>query len=451
MLLTKSILWINFAFIYTMHILVATKAMPSLMLNLSVPLAALVFVVFIFEALRNNKFDFPVKYVLFSVVLIFLIIISAIVNEQRSGAILLGLKTYFPMIPFFLLPFACNFDSKDMKPFLFAFLVLALLQFPLSFYQRFILFGDSMHTGDVITGTLGLSSYLSMYLLCTLAVLMGFLLRKKLKLVFFLAILPVLFAPTTINETKGTLFLLPIALIGPAVAHAIFEKRIMHLLPIGIFVSLGFAGFIAMFNFIESSAGNESFEERSLLEYSFMGRKVEVDARDTPVIGKRKVNRERDVGRGDSMLYAFKAISKDPFTLVMGKGLGNLTESSIDILKGDFERYEHLLPMYTVVSILTWELGVIGLLMALWINYSVFRDTWHVAKSDTAEADFALGWLAVIVILTMAMFYKNLIWGSVLSSFYWFFSGYFCALRVRSPAADTVRKVSSSPIEPQPA
>lgn len=431
MALTKWVLWINLLVTYTIHLFVAMKILPSVALNITDALAILLFLCFIIELLRNGGARLPVKYVVFAGVLLALIGISALANGQSTGSMLLGLKTYFPLIPFFILPFACRFEFEDIKPFLIGFLVIAVLQFPLAFYQRFVLFREFMHTGDYIVGTLGLSSYLSIFLLCIIAVLMGFYLKGRLSLPKLLVLILVLMAPTTVNETKGTMFLLPIALAGPAVFLAIIEKRILHLLPVAGFLGLAFAGFIAIFNMIDIAGEKGGLSERDLMSYTFMARDIEIRASDSPVIGKREVNRIRDIGRGDAMLYAFKVVGQDPFTLMIGKGLGNMTDTGIDLLKGDYDKYAHLLPMYTVVSVLTWEVGIIGLMMAFWINYAVFKDTWAVAKSEGPDADFAIGWAAVIIMLTLSMFYKDIIWGAVLGSFYWFFCGYFCARRVR--------------------
>ena len=57
-----------------------------------------------------------------------------------------------------------------------------------------------------------LSSMLSIFLICVVAVLMGMYLRKQITGKALAVLFLLLLIPTTINETKGTLVLLPIAL-----------------------------------------------------------------------------------------------------------------------------------------------------------------------------------------------------------------------------------------------
>jgi hypothetical protein len=124
---------------------------------------------------------------------------------------LAGVRSYIKFLPFFLLPIVHRFTARQLQTQLVFLLMLALLQTPLAFYQRFVEFADSMHTGDPVRGTLTTSSGMSMFLVCAIAGVVVAYLHGRLRLRTMLLIAAWLFAATTINETKATLLLLPVA------------------------------------------------------------------------------------------------------------------------------------------------------------------------------------------------------------------------------------------------
>jgi hypothetical protein len=430
---TNFTIWLAMLVIYSVYFLTENQLIPQLLTNLTDLCAILVFFAFMLEAVRGEGFKFPVKYVLYATLLMLLVAFSALVNQKGIGSIMLGVKIYFAYIPFFLLPFACRFDEEKIKHFLKALFVIALIQVPLALFQRFVQHADRMHNGDIIFGTLGISSFLSMFLVSTMALLMGFYLRKHLGLAALIGLVFFLFIPTTINETKGTVIILPLAFMAPAVAHAFHTGRVRMLIPIAGMAALFIAGFLFIFSQFEEMVFGRELGDQDLTKYTFQDKDIQERTSDAPVIGKIKRNREKDVGRGDAMVLPFKILSKDIFSMAFGVGLGNTSETSIEFLAGDYKQYEHLKPDYTVVSKVTWDLGALGLLAAFGIMALVAWDVWAVSARESFVGDFALGWLGVLAVIGFSMFYKDLVFGKVISAFFWFFSGYICSQRVYMP------------------
>src|SRR5262249_42551438 len=98
-------------------------------------------------------------------------------------------------------------------------LVLAFLQIPTSFRQRFFEYAH-LETGDIVTGTFaeGGSGTLSIFLVSMITVVIALYLGKKISPVPTLTLSVLLLLPTTINETKATPIFLLIA--GSGLAYA---------------------------------------------------------------------------------------------------------------------------------------------------------------------------------------------------------------------------------------
>lgn len=428
----KFTLWLAFVVTYTVRLLISNEWVPSAFKHITDLTAGLVFVALIAEIIRNRHFSVSPKYLVYSLSLLMLVLISAVANQQSVGSFILGIKTYFVYIPFFLLPFVVRFSDADLKPYLYFFLAVAIIQVPLALFQRFVQHADRMHNGDLINGTLGISSFLSIYLMCVIGVLLALYLRKQLSGLALAGLAVFLFIPTTLNETKGTLVLIPLVFAAPAIANAIINKRLREMVPVLALAGIVGTIFILVFNQIQQQVFDRDFSDIDLMAYSFQGKDIAArEKTDSGVIGTLKVNEEREIGRGDAMLYAFKVQSRSFVSLTVGLGLGNVTETNIGFLKGRFDSYQHLTPTYTVVSRIVWELGIMGVMMCLLILTMVFFDAFAVAKRKDLTGTLALGWLGVIAAMFMLMVYKDAIYATVLSYAFWFISGHICSKRVR--------------------
>src|SRR5690606_20079669 len=110
-------------------------------------------------------------------------------------------------------------------------------------------FADAMHSGDPVRGTLTTSSGMSLFLLAAITGVVILFLRGKLKLGALLLAAAWLFLPTTINETKATLFLLPAALLGPALLMRGGKRTLRRLLPLAAVGALAIVAFVGVYNY----------------------------------------------------------------------------------------------------------------------------------------------------------------------------------------------------------
>jgi hypothetical protein len=145
-------------------------------------------------------------------VLVVCIVCGIIVNSVEPAPIFAGIRYYLRAIPMFFLPAVFLFKERQVRDQLFVLLGIAVVQLPLAIHQRLATRAMGEYTGDWTSGTLLISSIMSTYLICCACVLAAFYLRKRLTISAFLLLTLLMLAPTTLNETKGTMILFPVGL-----------------------------------------------------------------------------------------------------------------------------------------------------------------------------------------------------------------------------------------------
>src|SRR5689334_16486427 len=238
-------------------------------------LSGIVMIVVLLRLMNGSRVSFDWRYGLFIVVLVFTIAFAWAMQDVPTGAMLAGARAYFKFLPFFLLPAVHRFTPRQIKTQLSLLFGLALLQTPLAFYQRFIEFGNDMHTGDPVRGTLAASSSMSLLMLIAVAGVVIAYFRGRIRIAALLFLSAWLFSPTTINETKATLLLLPLALIVPAVLAG-KGHLVRRLMPIATVGALAIVAFVGVYNYFiqfrqyPDSIG-EFFSTRELTYYLYTG------------------------------------------------------------------------------------------------------------------------------------------------------------------------------------
>jgi len=303
-------------------------------------------------------------------------------------------------------------------------LALLLFQLPLTLYQRFTLF-EGVNSGDQIVGTLNISSILSICLISGVAVLFAFNLRKRISNIYFITLCAILLIPTTLNETKGSLILLPIAIGVPTLLWIRLGKKITVLVPATLLGLVFVGAFIALYN---QSLGQT--RDRSITEFVSSGdySSYLYKGADEHGLTVDTVN----IGKVDSYVLAIENLSSDVTRMAFGLGIGNVSQGFSKALQGDYNKYALFAPQTTALSYLLWETGIIGLLLLLMGCSIVLNDACHMARNDTLIGVFALGWAAVVVIYIVSLSYKNIIPVNVIGYLFWYFSGYIAAARYRS-------------------
>ena len=376
---------------------------------------------------KNKILSLNAKYFIFFLIFAVHLLNGIIINGTPSGAIVGGLRIYLKYIPFFLLPLVYEFSDDEIKRQMKFLLVLCVFQLPVALIQKLLI--ASNESGDWIRGTFATSSILSIVLISAIALLFTLYLRKQVKFFHFILFLILLILPALINETKGTLVLLPIAVFLPLIfdGHRRVEKRQMF--PIALVLIFLFGGYVTVYD----AFWGDRYEKQggSVVDFFTSDRLIRYLAPRSA--GYVEEDREGGPkGRIDRILISFERLEKDSVLLIGGLGLGNVTPTPVKFLSGDYEEYEEEGLVSTSFAYLLLETGLVGVILSYLFLYMVFRDALWLSKREDLAGAIGLGWMSIVCIIGVTFLYKDTIMQNVLMYLFWFYSGYLIAYRFRT-------------------
>ncbi len=381
------------------------------------------------------------KYVLLGILVGLHILLGVIINAVPPGAIVFGIRPYLKWVPIFLIPVVYQLSQGDLKELLKFILMMALLQCPFAIFQRFIQYKD-ISTGDVITGTLGenASGALSIFMVSAIALLIAFYVRKRIRFSQVMVLVSLLFIPTTINETKVTLILLPLALVVPYI-FSVRKIKPIQLIGIPVLALMLTIGFVAIYDQVASKWGGLSvgfFVDKQAETYMYRGDDRHDDVELSPrrigknlLLPKEIITLEEGGGRIDKILLPINVLSNDSVKLWVGLGVGNAMLSSVSISSGSYGWRLGIISNDTLMSFLLWETGIGGLLLFLIFMLLVTYDAYKLARTDDIRGAMAAGWLGVLVIIFLSIPYTNIFYFSVLIYLFALLSGMVAAEAAR--------------------
>ena len=354
----------------------------------------------------------PQRYKLYIAAFIFISIIGVILNTVSAGPMITGIRNYFKYLPFFLLPFAYHFTARHLKWQVKWLVPLVAVQVPLAVFQRLVLYPKQY---DLVSGTVGISSLLTILLVCTIALLVSLYVKKELSLKVMLMACAYLSIPTMLNETKSSLVFLPLAFLLPFFLSSGNEKKLGQLLAIGATVAGVMAAFIFVYDyFIMDQWGYGILDflstEGRMEKYLYKGVQPdeEFDA----------------IGRVDGYFLALSVLSEDPIKLLFGLGIGNVSNSFLGGLDGEYwSQYARFGIQTTTVSYLLWEIGILGLLLHIWVLWIIFKDAKYLSTTSGRWGALGLGWMVVTIFIFIALGYKRFLFGNLMGYLFWFYSG----------------------------
>lgn len=419
-----------------------------------------IFLVLVLKVGLNRSVPISSKYLVLAAVAGLHLVVGVLTNMVEPGTVLNGLRPYLKLIPMFLLPAVFQVSEADMRHQLRFLLVLALLQCPVAFYQRFVEFRE-VQTGDVITGTLGTnaSNILSVLLVAAIAVLFSFYLAKRIRFATLLILGTLLFLPTTINETKGTVFLLPIAILVPLFYARGSRFRVWQYVVAGVLAVAAIASYVAIYDYVAAQIGREQLAstfggERQATKYLYRGTDRDLKAlenRGLPDVQlpKEQVDPNAQGRRVDDLLLPLRYYyQNDPVRLWVGSGVGNTSEAFIKSFSGALaQRVSASGSKSMLLSLVLWDMGAGGVVLVLVFLYLLFQDARYLARQKNEAATFAIGWLAVLGIALLTSAYVNILYANALGYLFVYFSGYIAAERYRIGAVEAgrVRAVGAAP------
>lgn len=370
----------------------------------------------------RSKIQLPTKYVVWGALFAMSILTALIINEVNTGSIFYGLRKYFKYLAVFLLPFAFRFSEHTIVRQLQCLALLGLIQLPVVFYQWRVDLPVA-GTPDVVIGTLSIGSQLAAFLLSSLAILTAFYVKGKVRLPVYVVVAAWLVLPTWMNETTGTMFLLPLAVLLPLLfGGAMNKENLRKFMPVFLVLVTLFVGFVVSYTLQFDRWGKGGITSIFTGEgLAFLYKKADENSQD---FGKM-----REIGRIDSFLLPFK-VHDDPVLWISGVGIGNASTTFHPIFEGEYTNQAVSYGVdFTTLSALFWELGLVGLALSFLFLYFVFRDAAELSKRPDAIGALALGWMAVVAMLPMIFAWKNIVDHNANSYLMWLMCGYVAAHR----------------------
>jgi hypothetical protein len=355
------------------------------------------------------------------------VVCGAFANDEAPGPLFAGIRFYCRALPLFFLPAVYEFKTWQIRQQLRLLLLIGVLQLPFAGYQRWIVMRANRFSGDSVVGTLADSSVMSMYLICAVCILTGFVLRRRISKLTYFVLFFYLLAATAINETKGTLILLPFALLAAALVGSPPAKRIrMFFLTIVLFAAF-LAGFAPIYDYMQRK--NPYFV--SIEDFFTNEKKVDKYLEKHSGVGTHQL-----AGRVDSIVVPLRQLSRDPAQLAFGLGIGNASHSSLgpqfigayNVLYSGF--------LVSSFSIFLLEIGVFGTALVFVLYWLILVDSLAIARTDDGfMGAVASGWAGITVLMTIATPYITTHIFPCLSYLFWYFSGLIAAMRMRTVLA----------------
>ncbi len=390
----------------------------------------------------HKIFSVGVRYIVLFLIVCVLFFIGGVVNSVDPATAFSGLRNYLKYTPLFLLPLVYAYSEEQMKGQLKFLLGLGLLQFPVVVFQKFVFLTPS----DWVAGTLVIGSIMSIYLVCCVVMLVGLYFRGFLKDKLLLLLVPLLFIPTMLNESKGTLVLMFFGLLVVMLAAGLKKSHIIASVSV-LVATLSIFTLVYNISFSEDAGKSDLVTfftdmDKGIGWYLYSGDSVEVDpdhvlGEKTDVIGASPsfdAEEVRDrIRRIDAIVLPLRVLSDDPVKLLLGLGIGNASESSLKNFgfEGEYSFLARLNISMPLLPMLLWEVGVLGVFLYLLFFCFIYRDARYLAKKGDFSGGIALGWIGVVVILALSFPYKNFLLFEVLGALFFYLSGYIVSKRYR--------------------
>lgn len=392
-------------------------------------------ILYVMVAGTHNRFRLVApKYWLVFGALALVILCGIINNNPGAGPLITGLRFCFKAAPLFFLPAVLPMDEPRLRRQFKVLLALAFLQLPVAVYQRWVIMSAGRYSGDGVQGTLMDSGILSMFLICAVLVLTGLLLKHRIGKLPYLVLFLLLLFPTTINETKVTVIILPLGLLVTLFVGAEPGKRLRYTgIALAALIVFG-AIFVPVYDKMEEGDPDRIdivdffTNQQQLRQYVVANDK----GREAGVGGTQVAH------RGEAISIPLQYLARDPVHLAFGLGLGNVSPSTMGKnFEGSYYRlFENI--AVTSFACFVLEFGLLGVMLIGVLFCMVFYDGLSVARrDDTLTGALAAGWTGVVAVFLVATVYNSFHFFTSVTFLYWYFSGVVCA-RATALARDAV-------------
>jgi hypothetical protein len=370
-----------------------------------------------FRTAVEKQIHVPFKYVVVIFIYIAHILMGFLVNDITGWTMLAGFRIYTKFIPIFLLPLIFPLSQKAFRNILLWVYALTMLQLPVTLWQRFIEVGR-VGSGDPVGGTLGLatSGVLAIYLISIISFLIAFYFKEEISLSVFIISAAAAFIPITINETKISSVLLPVAFVFPALFIPVKREIIARVFFVLVLMAGALIIFKVAYDYFQTPMGRPGIIEFWTEEQR---RKRYNERRIQPLIDAFTVAPKGDMG----------------FT-IFGRGAGNVSEGFTKILSGKYLNERYLYGVSMTLPKLIWELGFLGTFLFYMLPALIFFDAVRLCKKPGVQGAFALGMLSYTVFIVGSTAYTFTIDSNALIFLYFFAAGLLVQQSVESEYAE---------------
>ena len=412
---------------------VQTLALPPIIRFLPEVASGFVILYVLVAGIRSRFQLVAPKYWLFFGAMVLVLVCGIIINNPGAGPLISGMRFYLRAVPMFFLAAVLPITEEHLTRQLKLLLALTFVQVPVAAYQRWVIFSEGRFTGDPVQGTLLDSGILSIFLICAGLVLTGVLLKRRIGRLRYAVLLLLLLSPTTINETKVTVILLPFGLLTTLILGADKGKRLRYAgMALAFLVTFG-AIFVPIYDKMEE---NDPYKINIV---DFFTNQQQLNRYLVSKDPRSGLGGTRPARRGDALRIPIQYLAKDPVLLAFGLGLGNASPSTLgkNFQGSYYFLFQSVLTLSFSFFIL--EFGIFGVLLIGALFWMVFSDSLRVAHRDTTlTGALAAGWIGVVAIFALATMYTVYQYFTSVTYLYWYFSGVICA-RAMSLRLETVR------------
>lgn len=366
-----------------------------------------------FNTATNKQINLPFRYSF----LIFLYLahlgVGLFLNDVTGWTVLAGLRIYTKFIPIFLIPIIYPFSERAFKRIILFVIALTVIQLPVVLIQRFVLYATTL-SGDRMGGTLGhsTSGVLSIYLIIMISFFVAFYFKEKISLSTFILLAGASFIPITLNETKISFILLPIAFLIPAFFIRGKRKTIFRVLLVMVVLVISFIVFKGVYDHFATKRWGTGIVGI-----------VNDPHESSEIIGRRL----------DPILYAFtKAPFKDTRFVFFGRGAGNASEGFTRRLSGKYLNEAVQYGSRMTITKLVMELGIFGTILFFLFPFFVFLDSARLCRQEGLSGAYSLGMLSFVTFFTLSTFYTFTIDSNVLIFFFFLAAGQLVSLYSRA-------------------
>jgi len=383
-------------------------------------------------------------------------VVGWLYNDVHGWTVVTGIRAYFKYVPLFLLPIVIRFSDSELRKQLRFIGLIFVFQFPMVLLQKWIL----DYRPDHITGTAMISSTLSFLLISGFGLAVALYLKGKLSLHYTLLLCFLFFFPTTINETKGTLVMLPICI---ATIFLLSRKSAVRQIS-AVVAFCCTAALIGVFFLMYSLTlpdryvGQDSDEPGGLvaffadpsngvLNYVYTGDASLVDAnailreRSSQVLGTKSDPGIVDgrMRRLDATILPYYILREQPTRLAIGLGAANTSYFGVGAANGRYDHIWDYIAVGVAATSISLELGYLGLGVFILFVLLIFQDSIRLSRTNNWDSVLGCWWAGVSLMFLFAMIYKDFIKFNTIGFLFWYFSGLIVARSFLSQLADSKR------------